>query len=635
IRHLRVNKLPLVTEFVNASLLDREGNLLLSAFDRQETVPQNFEREGFWYGPLRENDRGFPHPSFIMSTPVLAIQGGEKIGFLQIKVRADVWAANLRKPLGEGHLEGLRIGLSVPGGYRLQLLPALEAGSAETNGPADAEERITFSSPNKPSGWLVDVSVDHSNLTLPITSLIWKFLYVGLTLPILTALLLLPLRQFLLKPLAALQEAAGRIAGGDFSARVGYQSDDEVGKLSRAFDTMAGAIEQVTRDLARTADDLRIREAEIRNERDRLNTVIHSMEDGLFILDAEGAVTLSNDSAGDVLAELAKGRRGTGSRDCIDERRSSQSCFECLANFDHRPHACTVAIGARTFEIHATPLKNRQGREVARIFVSRDVSERMRQAAQQAHQERLTVLGEVAAVMAHEINNPLAAISMFSQMLLKGLDADSPLRTHAEVVNRNTETCKRAIRSLLDMATTSQSEEADFDLRDTVDDVVQLLRPIAEGKKIVLAVEREAEDGLIHSDELMLRQALVNLVMNAIQALDGREGGVVALGTEDREGSLVMTVEDNGPGIPPELRERVFEPFFTTKPPGEGTGLGLPTTRRIVKALGGDLRFEDRPEGGTIFEIHMRQGTAVRRNLAPAITPVVGLPSDSDGELLS
>ncbi|RLE17910.1 MAG: hypothetical protein DRJ65_22100 [Acidobacteria bacterium] len=630
IRHLRVNKLPLVTEFVNASLLDREGNLLLSAFNRQETVPKNFDHGGLWYGPLSESDEGYPHPSFMLSTPVMAIEGGEKIGFLQIKVRADVWASTLRNSLDEGRLEGLRIGLSAPGGYRLQLLPALDS---EGVGQTDAEERITFSSPNQRSGWLVDVSVDRSNLTLPITSLIWKFLLVGLTLPILTALLLLPLRQFLLKPLAALQEAAGRIASGDFSARVGYQSDDEVGNLSRAFDTMAGAVEHVTRDLARTADDLRIREAEIRQERDRLNTVIHSMEDGLFILDVEGSVILSNDSAEEVLAELNKGRKGTGPRACLEERRTPRNCFQCLADFDHPPHACTVVINKRTFEIHTTSLKDAQGEEVARVFVSRDVSERMRQAAQQAHQERLTVLGEVAAVMAHEMNNPLAAISMFSQMLLKGLDEDSPLRTHAEVVNRNTETCKRAIRSLLDMATTSQSEEADFDLRDTVDDVIQLLRPIAEGKKIRLAVGIEADDGLIHSDELMLRQALVNLVMNAVQALDGREDGVVTLGTKNREGSLVMTVEDNGPGIPKELRERVFEPFFTTKPPGEGTGLGLPTTRRIVKGLGGELRFDDRPGGGMIFEIHIRPGAGGRGGPQRPVAPGVGQPSGPDGQV--
>ena len=118
-------------------------------------------------------------------------------------------------------------------------------------------------------------------------------------------------------------------------------------------------------------------------------------------------------------------------------------------------------------------------------------------------------------------------------------------------------------------------------------------------------VAQEADDGLIHSDELMLRQALVNLVMNAIQALEGIQDPVVNLGTEDRASLLVVTVSDNGPGIPSDLRERVFEPFFTTKPPGEGTGLGLPTTRRIVTSLGGDLRFHDRPGGGTVFEIHI------------------------------
>ena len=93
-----------------------------------------------------------------------------------------------------------------------------------------------------------------------------------------------------------------------------------------------------------------------------------------------------------------------------------------------------------------------------KVYVSRDVTERIRQTEQHAHQERLSVLGEIAAVMAHELNNPLAAISMFSQMLLKGLDTGNGMRAHAEVIHRNTESCKATIRALLDMATTPTAE---------------------------------------------------------------------------------------------------------------------------------------------------------------------------------
>ncbi|MCP4899536.1 MAG: HAMP domain-containing protein [bacterium] len=628
VRHLRVNKLPLVAEFADAYLLDETGLLLLSAFNPPVASYDQFDPGKFWYGPLSGPEPDHPHPNFVLSTPVRAIEGAARIGTLQIMVRADVWANHLQTILAEGPLKGLRIGLGAPGGYHLPLYSEESESIVRTRDEHESERRISFSSPNARTGWLVDASIDRRNLTLPINTLVWKFVYVGLALPVLMVLLLLPLRQFLLKPLAALQTAATRISGGDFSARVGYESEDEVGHLSRAFDSMAEAVEEVTRSLARVADDLRISEAEIRHERDRLNTVIHSMEDGLFILDCTGKITLRNEAASEVLAELQKGRIGTGSRACAKNRHDPRTCFACLSSFGHPRQSCTVMIGAGTWEINATPIKTQEGEEVARVFVSRDVSERVQQAAQQAHQERLSVLGEVAAVMAHEMNNPLAAISMFSQMLLKGLDSDSPLRTHAEVVNRNTESCKRAIRSLLDMATTSPSEAADFDVRDTVDDVAQLLRPIAERKNTVLRVQTEADNGLVFDDELRLHQALVNLVMNAIQAVSGGGGGIATIGTEDRGKDIAIMVADNGPGIPLELRERVFEPFFTTKPPGEGTGLGLPTTKRIVSSLGGLLHLSENPGGGTIFEIVIQRRKPRERTPGTIHDPIVDQPSN-------
>lgn len=379
------------------------------------------------------------------------------------------------------------------------------------------------------------------------------------------------------------------------------------------------AVEERTRKLAQAADDLRSREAEIRFEHDRFEAVIHSMEDGLFILDPDGRVTLANAAAGGVLRELDKGRRP--SPDTAEERavqaggrgeRATRSCFEGLADYRRPAPPCEVAIGGRVYDIRPTALRDRGGREIGRVFVSRDVTLRKQRAAQQAHQERMSVLGEIAAVMAHELNNPLAAISMFSQMLLEGLDASSPLYTHAEVVHRNTVSCKRTIRTLLDLAATSSTDQEDFDVRDLVDDVVELLRPVAEQGGTALRVDAEMDEGLVHGNEIQLRQALINLMMNAIQALEEAQGGEVTVGTLDRARELVIRVSDNGPGIPAELRDRVFESFFTTKPPGKGTGLGLPTTRRIVEAHGGRLILSSSSSAGTTFEMVIPRRLAAR-----------------------
>ncbi len=370
---------------------------------------------------------------------------------------------------------------------------------------------------------------------------------------------------------------------------------------------MAPAAKERRARLRRAADEgLWRSKAELRHEHKRLDTVLQSLDDGLFIVDRRGRVTLANAAAGEVLRELASGRCGASSTGCVwrqDGRGDAapRTCLECLAG-DRRPaRRCEAAVGGRVYELHGTPVCDRGREETERVFVSRDVTERRRQEARQAHQERLSVLGEVAAVMAHELNNPLAAISMFSQMLLEGLDVSSPLYTHAEVIHRNIESCKGTVRSLLDMTASSPATSGDFELRDLVGDVVELLRPIAAQGGTALRAEADGT-GVTRGDELQLRQALINLVMNAIHAAGEVETGEVTVATGSRAGEFLVRVRDNGPGVPPELQQRIFEPFYTTRL-GEGTGLGLPTARRIVEAHGGTLTLRFGSAGGTTFEM--------------------------------
>jgi len=458
--------------------------------------------------------------------------------------------------------------------------------------------------------------------------MLWKFLYLGLALVALTLGLLLFPQKFLLKPLSALQDAARRIAEGDFSARVEHSSKDEVGDLAGAFNFMADAVEERTRKLEQTAGTLERREADIRFERDRLNAVIRSMEDGLFIMDADGNITLSNVAARPVIEAMGKAGSGNATSRCRKHESDAANCLQCVADFGNDAQGCVITVDSRVYEINAAVLSGAREAIAGKVFVSRDVTVRVRQSEREAHQERLSVLGEIAAVMAHELNNPLAAISMFSQMLLKGLDTGSGVRSHAEVIFRNTESCKATIRSLLDMATTSTADFDEFEVNQLVADVTQLLQPVAQRQGVGFVVGARAANEQAFGDELQLRQAVVNLVMNAIQALDGQAKGIVMMETEDRGDEVAIIVSDNGPGIPDKIRDHIFEPFFTTKPPGEGTGLGLPTSRRIVDLQGGRLSLIESEPGRTVFEV-----VVPRRDVAPARSLRVigaGEPADFD-----
>ena len=609
IHHMQVNKLPLVDEFVDSVFLDGQGSPVLHAGEVEVSPPRNFARDDLWVGALAGPGRDHPFPTFIISTPVQSLMGHEQIGFLQMVVRADVWAGRLRKALAFSDAEEVSARLGTMDGYVLSLSPE--------EGPA-AAGAIRFTSIIPRTGWELDLAVDSSVLTIPVETMVWKFVNMGMVLVALTLVLLLFPRHFLLKPLSVLQEAARRIADGDFTARVESTSRDEVGDLAGAFNIMAVAIEERTRKLEKSTEVLARREADIRFERDRLNAVIRSMEDGLFILDAEGRITLSNAAARPVLEALAKTGVERALIHCNKGSGSSGDCLHCIADFGNDVQGCVISAGSKVYEINGAVLPGPHEAIAGKVFVSRDVTLRVRQSEREAHQERLSVLGEIAAVMAHELNNPLAAISMFSQMLLKGLDIGSQMRSHAEVIYRNTDSCKATIRALLDMATTPTADFEQLDVNQMVADVSQLLEPVAHRSGVEVRVGRQAQDPRAFGDELPLRQVVVNLVMNAIQACGNNGGGEVVVDTEDRGEEVVILVRDNGPGILVQDRERIFEPFFTTKPPGEGTGLGLPTSRGIVDAQGGRLTLQETGRGRTVFQIVMP-----RQDVSPGGTPGV------------
>ena len=232
-------------------------------------------------------------------------------------------------------------------------------------------------------------------------------------------------------------------------------------------------------------------------------------------------------------------------------------------------------------------------------LVARDLSAQLRLDRQLVRSEKLAMVGSLAAGLAHEIGTPLNVISATAEYLLPEAHPDA----HAQLkgIVAETERISRLVRELLSFARGGPSGRSAVALAGALDRVLSLLRITLDRKRV--SVEADLPPGLpaVQADPDGLHQVLLNLVVNASQAVaEGGRIGVRARAAEvEGELAVVIEVHDDGPGVPPALRERIFDPFFTTR--AEGTGLGLAVCARIVADHGGDLRVGEGPLGGAAF----------------------------------
>ncbi len=638
-QHLLENKLPLEPAFLNIALAGRDGGGVFLADAASGSWTSDLPRAAFaeedWFSGLLPAAGSEGAPTIVISTPLSSLSGDRDIGTLLIHVDVGVWIAGaLAASSGEGEQVtpgfGMRLSdgagrvLDVPldwvqnpppisrravqssPGLRVRTLdPARGASHAPPPGV------LSQSLPIELNGWSLETTLNARDALTAVSGLQARFLAVGIALTAAAAVLLLFPMRFLARPIRELHDAAIQLREGDFRARVPVNSSDEIGELSRSFNLMADAVEERTEKLRSAAQSLEQRKNELRTERDRLHAVIHSMRDALVVLDPDGIPEVWNRAAEPLLSVAREGGSELSAhRRCLQAEESGATaethpCLGCLFEPSAPPRSCLIDAGSQVFEVHSTRLGVDANGRQGRVLVARDVTDRIAQDEREIHQERLSVLGEVAAVMAHELNNPLAAIRMFAQMVESGLPEDSPLREDVAVIERNTQACTRTIRELLDYATGATPEVGPVDVHTCLREVAGFLRAFRERRDVDLVLELEAEDPIVRGDEVQLRQVFVNLVLNALQAVGE---GTVRVRTRLDSGHLVVDVEDTGPGIDPEIGESVFRPFYTTKPRGSGTGLGLSTARRITEIQGGGLELADGRPGRTTFRVRLLRG---------------------------
>jgi two-component system NtrC family sensor kinase len=232
----------------------------------------------------------------------------------------------------------------------------------------------------------------------------------------------------------------------------------------------------------------------------------------------------------------------------------------------------------------------------------------------------MAAIGRLAAGVAHEINNPLGILSGFAEGLLdrardprlaaESAFADFP--EHLRLISHEVERLKTIVQKFLRFSRSRAPEARRLDVNEVAREVIGLLAGHAEreGKRLEAALA--AESLPVDADPEQLKQVLLNLTLNGLDAVE--RGGGVAIASASRGGEVELRVEDDGPGVAPDVRSRLFEPFFSTKPPEKGTGLGLSLCWDLVRENGGRLELDPGPaERGTVFVVRLPAASEASR----------------------
>ncbi len=293
----------------------------------------------------------------------------------------------------------------------------------------------------------------------------------------------------------------------------------------------------------------------------------------------------------------------------VDVQSSSQNAFthndfialESLAGI--LASVITSADQYQRLQVTISQLRSTQVELRARMEAQRSAENRLVQAA------KLAAVGEMAAGIAHELNNPLTSVTGFAELALDAIPPESQTRKDLEIVMREAIRARDVVRRLLDFARQSESTRARASLNDVIEDVVALSRHLIHTSGVELKLELEKDLPWVLADSNQMKQVLLNLVHNALQAMP--TGGEMIISTQSaaRAGRdwITVSVCDTGVGIPQEELSRIFEPFYTTKGDQGGTGLGLSVTYGIVTDHGGQIEVESEPGVGSKFTVWLPQ----------------------------
>ncbi len=415
----------------------------------------------------------------------------------------------------------------------------------------------------------------------------------------------LVIRVSVLRRLQRFETTARLISQGDLARRVPSEGTDTLAWLAKEFNAMADSVSGLV--------------GEVRTERERLETVINSIDDGIVVLDAERKIMAANDA---FLQRAGSSREQVLGCCCFEVgpgpcNLSDCPTLACLRSGARQVRICERKTDSGTVaweEIHASPILDASGRLTQVVEVWRNISERRAAEAKLAESHRLASVGVLASGFSHEMNTPLATALMCVEGILRETPAAGDGRTDPSGVHESAAIardqilrCRGITQHFLRLSRGQRHDTDIVDLGAAIAAAQRLVDPTARANAVQVEVRPSATTLHVRADEAGLQNLLVNLLLNAIQA--SKAGSRVMVATQG--GDVVhIRVTDEGCGIAPEYRQKIFEPFFSLRQ--GGTGLGLFLSLNAVRAWGGNIVVESTPGKGSIFDV-----------MLPAIDPAL------------
>ncbi len=373
---------------------------------------------------------------------------------------------------------------------------------------------------------------------------------------------------------------------------VSIEVGDEVTQLKEAF-------EHVARDLKQTHDELKTSEAKYRH-------IFETSQDAILILDVKTRIRDIN----------VAGLKLFGLMD-RDEALSIETAYQLFWDVRDARQFFNLVEEKGYVNGLETPMVDRTGKKLMVMlsasirrdennhFVGidvmiRDVTEKRRMEKYLSQTEKLAAIGQLASGVAHEINNPLGVIKCYANLIAKELPGKTQAMEDIRIIRKHTEQCQSVVEALLNFARISEAKMTPADIHTCIEDVLSVI--LSQLNKDKITIKRELDDiPLITVDTQKIKQVLMNLFMNARQAMTS--GGRLTVRTQLRDHGNVVAIEvsDTGHGIGEKYIDRIFDPFFTTKGSHKGTGLGLSISYGIIKQHGGEIEAISEPGKGSTF----------------------------------
>ncbi len=367
---------------------------------------------------------------------------------------------------------------------------------------------------------------------------------------------------------------------------------------------------------------LKLLESELAGIKEFISRVVHSSASAIVAADRQGNLELMNRAARELFgtAHQNGGRRIRRAEDLYPPGKAKEIMRmlrdEQIGGKGKLPSTMITIINSDGLEIPvemtAAIIYDDEGHETATMAIYNDlrhkleVEKKLEEAKKQlAQSDKMASLGQLAAGVAHEINNPLTGILFNSSLILEKLETDHPLRSDLEYIVEDANRCKDIVKSLLVYSRRTDSRKSIVHINEVVEQSLRLTRD----QKIFgnITVKRELADDmmLVHVDANKLQQVIINLVMNAADAMKGRGELTLRTSRDKLNKKVFLEVQDTGCGIPDENTSRIFDPFFTTKEIGKSTGLGLSIAYGIVEEHGGRIAVKATGSSGTTFILEL------------------------------